>query len=122
MKRDFTLCKIARCIGNFYRNQNLRHTQASELLTRLRIHKLELDNSVLHITTERTGLLIGRRGENIVALLEYLKTNAAEIGVTITSINLIEDCILPFLFSFERHDDGNSEHDLGLTIEDFRRA
>lgn len=126
MKRDFTLCKIAKCIGDFYHKQS-GCSEASALLTRLRIHKLEMDNAgTLHITTERPGLLIGRRGENIVALLEHLKTNAGVLGVSIVKINLIEEYTLSYLFAFERRDldtdeneDADSSCDLGLTQEDF---
>lgn len=56
--------------------------------------------TLVHITTSRPGLLIGKKGENITKLIEYLK----EDFPIIKEIKIIEDNILHHLYAFDIRD------------------
>lgn len=66
--------EAARKIGEFYLQKNNRDFKATEKeIMDLRISKVRaLENKTIEITTERPGLLIGRRGTNIDALTKFL--------------------------------------------------
>ena len=63
----------ARKIGQFYLEKNYRDFKAAEIeINRTRITKLEVLDNIITIYTERPGILIGVRGENISALEKFL--------------------------------------------------
>ena len=57
--------------------------------------------NVLWITCGRPGILIGKRGENIDALLKYLRGDSDLKEMKIEKINLKESRELNALFSYE---------------------
>lgn len=69
--------EAARKIGYFYLEKNNRDFKATEKeIVDLRISKVHVkDDGVVAITTERPGLLIGLRGENIDSLTKFLGVN-----------------------------------------------
>lgn len=67
----------------------------------LKIHGLEMKGGVLWITLGRPGLLIGKRGENIDALLKYMQSDSDLKDMKIEKINIKEAIDLNALFSYE---------------------
>jgi len=66
----------ARKIGLFYLEKNNNNYEATEQeINKLRITKVDVTDNKVIIITERPGLLIGKRGENIDKLTEALGMN-----------------------------------------------
>lgn len=67
--------EIANLIGDFYLNKNKGDYQkAAKEIYELQITDLcRLVDNIVVITTGRPGLLIGKKGDNIFALIDWLK-------------------------------------------------
>ena len=75
MKKQFTpeQIEIANNISSFYlRKNNFDYKKTNEEIEKVRIQNVEKTEKGITIFTERPGLLIGRRGENINQLQEFL--------------------------------------------------
>lgn len=99
--------KVARLIGQFYvqQNRNLKdinkiYKKANEDIIMLHITRIQVKGNIITITLTRPGLLIGRRGENIDALTNFL---SKELKHKIT-LNIIEDMINGHLFPYNPQD------------------
>lgn len=89
---------IARAIGYFYfERENKDEGEAIEAIKNLQIHKIEYTDGVVIITLSRPGLLIGKKGENITSLVEYLKKEFKDMK----EIRIKEDNILYHLYAFD---------------------
>lgn len=87
--------EFARKIGKFYfKKCNEDYNLAVQKIIKLYITKLEFKENTLNITTCRPSLLIGKQGENIDSLSEYLNVNIKIIEETDSLI----DTILSFRF------------------------
>jgi ribosomal protein S3 len=94
--RDF-----ARFIGEFYLDKNKGdYKKTNEEIADLRITKIDYNFRTLSITIGRPGLIIGRRGENIDKLKEYLSKQI--IGSF--ELKIIEDMIIPCLYPCAYYD------------------
>lgn len=87
--------EIARQIGKFYLTKNNGdYKKASDEILKLQITKLEvLDDGRVCITTNRPGLLIGKRGENIDNVCRHL---GMKIHV-IEEMDHIYNYLIPYL-------------------------
>lgn len=75
MKKRFTpeQIEIAGKISSFYfRKNNFDYKKTNEEIEKVRIQNVEKTEKGITIFTERPGLLIGRRGENINQLHKFL--------------------------------------------------
>lgn len=75
MKNQFTpeQIEIAEKISSFYlRKNNFDYKKTNEEIEKVRIQNVEKTEKGITIFTERPGLLIGWRGENINQLQEFL--------------------------------------------------
>lgn len=64
---------IANHIGEFYLAKNNGDIdKTNDELERLRLNRIELSSEAIVLVTSRPGILIGKRGENITKLIEYL--------------------------------------------------
>lgn len=89
---------ITRVIGYFYfERENENEDVACEAIRDLQIHKIEYTDGVVIITLSRPGFLIGKKGENIIRLTEYLKKEFKDMK----EIKIIEDNILCHLYDFD---------------------
>jgi predicted RNA-binding protein Jag len=87
---------VAQRIGQFYLRKNDGDYKATqEEILKLRISKLEITDKGVAITTERPGILIGKRGTNIDALSSFLAME----------VRIIEDRdpLITYLLPFEEH-------------------
>lgn len=102
-KDNYPIKRIARSIGYFYQNKysEQNHHYIRECIEMLKIHGLEMKGNILWITLGRPGLLIGKRGENIDALLKYLQNDSDLKNLKIENIMLKESVDLNALFSYE---------------------
>ena len=89
----------AQMIGQFYLQLNdCDYKKAIADITNLCITKVEWKGNTVHITLSRPGLLIGRRGENIDKLLEYIMKMTENKGII---IDIIEDQIIGWLIPYD---------------------
>lgn len=112
-KDNYDIRRIARSIGYFYQSKHSHQNQhyIRECIEMLKIHGLEMKGDVLWITLGRPGLLIGKRGENIDALLKYMQGDSDLKDIRIEKINLKESIDLNGLFSYEAlYADYSNEH------------
>jgi ribosomal protein S3 len=94
---------IATKIGLFIlQEQKGDYNAACEEVTRLRIHKLELEGDRLTIETSRPGLLIGKRGQRIDALKAYL-------GLALHIVERTED-ITDYIYPYDPSEYDPSEY------------
>jgi ribosomal protein S3 len=94
--RDF-----ARMIGEFYLIKNRGdYKKTSEEIATIQITGVDYNCRVLRIVTGRPGLIIGRRGENIDKLKEYVLKQIGEIF----ELKIIEDKVIPYLYPYEPYD------------------
>lgn len=100
---SYDIQRIARSIGYFYQHAYSDQNQPyiREAIERLKIYELKMTGNVLWITLGRPGLLIGKRGENIDALLKYLQNDNDLKDMKIEKIMLKESVDLNALFSYE---------------------
>lgn len=100
---SYDIRRIARSIGYFYQSKHSHQNQhyIRECIEMLKIHGLEMKGNVLWITLGRPGLLIGKRGENIDALLKYMQNDSDLKDMKIEKINVNESIDLSALFSYE---------------------
>lgn len=93
---------IASEIGYFYyyriENGTVKEqvAEASKEIKAIRITKIEFDGKDIHITTERPGVLIGRKGKDINDLTAYLHTK-----VVFETLHIVEERVLQKLYSFQ---------------------
>jgi ribosomal protein S3 len=74
MMLDQKVRDVAKKIGNFYLlKNNGDYAKTEEEINSLQISKIEVTDDTVAITTNRPGLLIGRRGTNVDMLTEALK-------------------------------------------------
>lgn len=91
--------KVCREIGFFYYEDNQYDTlKAKSSLILTNITKVEIEHNIIHITCQRPGLLIGKKGIHITKLKSYLerKLNKGKI-----EINIIENNINDLLYCFD---------------------
>lgn len=102
-KDSYDIRRIARSIGYFYQSKHSDQNQhyIRECIEMLKIHGLEMKGGVLWITLGRPGLLIGRCGENIHALLKYMQSDSDLKDMKIEKIQVKESMDLNALFSYE---------------------
>jgi len=88
--------EAAAAIGQFYLNKNKGDYVATEKeLTDLRITKLEINANALCITTERVGMLVGRRGSNIDALSKFIQNQMQMKVRIIEDTDCLYDALIP---------------------------
>lgn len=102
-KDELFLRDIAREIGYFYFR---KYDSCTSVLEQVVETRKELDDTKITsiafkeenilITTSRPGILIGRHGENIKSLTEYLRKR-----FTFNQIGIVEETILKHMYSFE---------------------
>lgn len=94
---------IARTIGYFYYDKNLKNEDAAiREINSLGILRIDYDNRVVVLTLSRPGLFIGKKGQNIMALTKWLKEEFGES--VIKEFKIKEDPIIDHLFDFDiRH-------------------
>jgi len=95
--------KVAMDIGYFFYQKAegdavAKVNEATKEIKDIGITEITLDGTVAVIKVMRPGLLIGRNGTTFNALKEYL---VAFSDVEITDIVVVEDKVLPNLFSFQ---------------------
>jgi len=92
---------LARIIGEFYLDKNKGdYKKAHEEISSLGITEIYLSKTfikTISIKLLRPGLIIGRRGENIDKLKEYL---SKQLGFS-CQLKIIEDKVIPFLYPCE---------------------
>lgn len=91
------LCKkaieAAQAIGLFYLEKNKgNYAKTSDEITTLQFTDVSVDDEVVVITTKRPGLLIGKRGENVDKLQNYL---GRKIRIIETAPNAV-DFVVPY--------------------------
>lgn len=101
--KDSDIRAIARSIGYYYydkyKDQNKQYIR--HCVEMLQIHNISISSGFVNITLGRPGLLIGKRGENINALLEYMQSDKDLKHLNISTINLIESRNIDCLFAYE---------------------
>jgi hypothetical protein len=82
--------EVASLIGEFYlRKNDGDYDETADEIDALRIKEIVLEGNVVHIHTLRPGLLIGRRGTNIDALVKFLERDV--------KVHEVQDDILNWL-------------------------
>jgi len=94
---------ILRDIGYFFYDRESgdvveKVNGATKKLKDIGITDISLNGEVLSIRVIRPGLLVGRKGETITALTEYLKGKSK---VSFSGIKIVEDVSLSNLYSFQ---------------------
>jgi len=96
----YTNNDVARMIGEFYLDKNKGdYKKTNEEISELKITRIDYNFKTLNITTGRPGLIIGRRGENIDKLREYLSNLVGHF-----ELKIIEDKVIPNLYPYESYD------------------
>jgi ribosomal protein S3 len=103
-KEEANLREIARLIGYYYLEKNKNtdvkeeYSKTREEIIDLGITQLKLKGNILIITLSRPGLLIGRHGDNITALLNFLRNKLKKNDLR---IDIKEDIIITTLLSYD---------------------
>jgi ribosomal protein S3 len=111
-KREEKSRIIAQLIGEYYLNRNEklsiskedRYKQARADLIDVGITQINIKNKKIIITAQRVGLLIGRRGDNIEALKNFLLSKTKYIELDIKEDKTI-DWLMPYDYSSEYEED-----------------
>ena len=92
--------EIAYLIGQFYLTENDNDYEATtKKIQRLRINDIEILDKVVNIELSCPSIIIGKRGEDVLKLEEYLKTHGyAKLTITETKQH-IEDFLIPVDYS-----------------------
>ena len=92
---------IAQYIGKYYLEKNKNnYKQTEEDIRNLGITQIEHKKDTIIITLQRCGILIGRRGENIDKLQQFLFQKTKY-----TKLNIKEDKIISWLIPFDYTED-----------------
>ena len=103
-KERHSLQNLAQTIGAFYLEKNAGdYKEATDEIIQLGVTKLDFHGSKVSISLTRPGLLIGRRGENIDKLKEYLSKQLKQK----INIAIIEDVITGWLIPYEPYSDAD---------------
>ena len=94
-KKILALRDLASCIGQFYLSkEKFDYQKASESVTALCISNLNIKGNEVIITLGRPGLLIGRKGENIDALGDYItQYYKRKITIRVKEEQILQDLI-----------------------------
>jgi hypothetical protein len=113
--------QVASEIGYFYYNmetgtEHEKVVKATEAIKFLEIEDIEYDDGIVTISLQRPGLIIGKKGENIDALLEYLKRSVpmeygGSVPLKIEKIKIVETKEITGLFDFAVLDRYGFDHD-----------
>lgn len=89
---------IARAIGYFYyEKENQNEDNAIKAINDIQIQNIEYNDGTLCITLGRPGIFIGKRGENIMAITNYLRKEFDSFK----EIKLREDSVICHLYDFD---------------------
>ena len=81
---------LTREIGYFARSKTGTVAIATSIVESWKITGVEYtEDGIVHIKTCRPGLIFGRHGENIDALVKFLQQNKR--GIKVSFVNIVED-------------------------------
>lgn len=100
---------VAERIGEFYLHKNNGdYSKTAKEIVEINFTKLEVtEDDVVIITTSRPGLLIGKKGENIVGLQLFLSKDTK----IVEEMEPLNDLIIPYPPEYEDYDHYNYEED-----------
>lgn len=99
-KKDLIIFRILALFRYFYLSKyplEVQYKMAREEIGMLRIAEIDFNKDTLHITLQRPGIFIGRKGENIKAFRELLNKEMKRP----IKIELKEPKYLDMLFPYE---------------------